>query len=92
MLVAGLICSLYCIVQQRDITNSLITLLFVLLIFYCIGVIAQRIIWKQQAEFEQQQRQKKLMEEEKARLEAEEAKNAEKEENVDDSDSDEIEN
>ena len=71
MLVAGLISCLFSIVHQWDVTYSLILLFFVLIIFYCIGKIAARIISKMQAENLEQRRQREL--EEQEALQAKEA-------------------
>lgn len=85
MLTAGLICALFSIVKKWDITYSLVLLLFVLLIFYCIGKIAARIIAGMQAENLAQQKQRELEEEARAKAEEEkaqkEAENIEQEEN-----------
>ena len=78
MLTAGLTCSLFSIIKKWDIMYSLVLLLFVLLIFYCIGKIAARIISGMQAENAAQR--KKKAEEERALKEAEEKEKAESEE------------
>lgn len=73
MLTAGLICALFSIVKKWDVTYSLVLLLFVLLIFYCIGKIAARIIAGMQAENLAQQKQRELEEEARKRAEEEKA-------------------
>ncbi len=72
MLIAGLICCLASIIQHLNITYSLIALLLSLLIFYCIGVIAARIIGKIQAQHIAEERAKI-----KAQREAEESQKIE---------------
>ena len=75
MLLAGAFCSVICVVLKYDITDSLLILLLVLVVFYLIGKICAHIVHKihrqvQIAEEEQRAREEK---------EAEEAKKAEEE-------------
>lgn len=46
MLVAGLITGVSCIATQKSILSSLECLLTVLVLFYCIGIIAEKILQK----------------------------------------------
>lgn len=66
MLIAGLICAIMSIVNHWDVMYSLVTLLFVLLIFYCLGCVAEYIVRSQQKEnAEQRLAEEKRLEEER---------------------------
>lgn len=65
MLAAGLICSIISIMNQWDVLYSLVALILVLLIFYCIGVVAEYIIRKMKEENIRQWQEAKRQEEER---------------------------
>ncbi len=72
MLVAGLICSIISIMNHWDVLYSLVALILVLLIFYCLGTVAEYIIRKMQEEnIRQLEEAKRLEEEQQEQLERE---------------------
>ncbi len=86
MLTAGLICALISIMNQWDNIRSLVTLLLVLLIFYCLGSIGEFIIRKVQekniADRLEKERQEKIRLENE-RIEEEAKENESEEEQLD---------
>ena len=82
MLSAGAIVSIFCIVKKMDVLYSLKLLLAMLIVFYLIGLIAQRVIGKIQEEAEFQYTERMREEERLAReaLERQEEDELEEEE------------
>ena len=82
MLSAGAIVSIFCIVKKMDVLYSLKLLLAMLIVFYLIGLIAQRVIGKIQEEAEFQYTERMREEERLAReaLERQEKEELEEEE------------
>ena len=82
MLSAGAIVSIFCIVKKMDVLYSLKLLLAMLIVFYLIGLIAQRVIGKIQEEAEFQYTERMREEERLAReaLERQEENELEEEE------------
>lgn len=80
MLTAGLICSLNSILNQWDVIYSLIALLIVLLVFYCLGAIAEYIIRQvQEKNLQDRLAEEKRLEEERLEQERLEQERLEKE-------------
>ncbi len=84
MLTAGLICSLISILNHWEIIHSLVTLLLVLLIFYCLGSVGEYIIRKVQEKntedrLEEERQEKIRLEKERMEEEVKEKENEEEE-------------